>query len=70
MYVNPNFSTKKQLIEAVAADKLIAVFQPGPFSKSSMMDGEFSVEGPHYPKPHRWYARVLVKNSRVVKVIS
>ena len=25
-------------------------------------NGEFSVEGPHYPEPHRWYARVVAKD--------
>lgn len=27
-------------------------------------------KGPHYPKPHSWYATVEVENYRVVKVIA
>ena len=33
-------------------------------------DGEDVIEGPHYPKPHSWYARVRVENGRVVKVLA
>ena len=38
------------------------------FEKQEPTDGEFSVEGPHYPEPHRWYARVTLKNGIVTKV--
>lgn len=68
MYVDPNFTTKKQLKEAVAAGKSVEVFSPGPFP--APRDGKTSVEGPHYPKPHSWYAQVEVKDGLVVKVIS
>jgi hypothetical protein len=67
-YVSPNFPTKKALKEAVAAGKPIEVFSPGMFPAKS--DGTESVEGPHYPKPHTWYARVKVADGLVVKVIS
>ena len=30
---------------------------------------EFSVEGPHYPKPHKWYARVEAVDGIITKVI-
>ena len=32
-------------------------------------NGQDMIEGPHYPKPHRWYASVQVVNGRVVKVL-
>lgn len=54
MYVNPNFKTKKALKEAVARGDRVDVFSPGPFPCKT--DGTESVEGPHYPEPHRWYA--------------
>lgn len=69
MYVTPNFPTKKALKEAVASGKTVRVFQPGPFG-TDVLDGDFSVEGPHYPKPHTWYARVRVEEGKVVKVVS
>lgn len=68
MYVSPNFSSKKQLKDAVKTGQNVTVFSPGPFPAPTQ--GETSVEGPHYPKPHTWYARVQVKDGQVVKVIS
>ena len=66
MYVRPNFPTKKALKEALAAGKEVTVFSPGPFP--CPQDGRVSVEGPHYPQPHKWYAAVLVRNGIVYKV--
>jgi hypothetical protein len=67
MYVDPNFKTKKELKQAVADGKSVEVFSPGPFPAPT--EGETSVEGPHYTKPHSWYARVLVSDGKVVKVL-
>ena len=66
MYVSPNFKTKKALKEAVKAGARVAVFSPGPFP--AKRDGIETVEGPHYPEPHRWYARVEVEDGAVTKV--
>lgn len=66
MYVNPNFPTAKALREAVAAGQTVTVFSPGPFP--APIEGEAFIEGPHYPKPHCWYAKVQVSGGRVVKV--
>lgn len=68
MYVDPNYPTKKALKEAVKSGDEVYVFSPGPFPAPS--SGEASIEGPHYPKPHTWYARVLVEDGKVIKVIS
>lgn len=68
MYVNPNFPSKKALKAAVAAGESVEVFSPGPFP--AKQDGRMSVEGPHYPKPHSWYAVVEVKDGLVTKVVS
>ena len=54
MYVEPNFKSKKLLKEAVKAGQCVSVFSPGPFPCPE--NGRVSVEGPHYPKPHSWYA--------------
>jgi hypothetical protein len=56
------------LKEAVARGKTVGVFQPGPFGSGAVQDGEHSVEGPHYPKPHSWYARVRIVGGRIVSV--
>lgn len=68
MYTDRNFKTKKALKEAVANGEEVTVFQPGPFGGNAPKDGEVSIEGPHYPAPHSWYARVLLKDGLVVKV--
>lgn len=68
MYVNPNFTTKKALKDAVAAGEEVEVFSPGPFPARS--NGIEHVEGPHHPQPHRWYAKVEVRHGLVVKVLS
>lgn len=31
-------------------------------------DGRVTLEGPHYPEPHRWYATAILQNGEVVKV--
>lgn len=69
MYVNPNIKTKKELKQALKDGTPISVFQPGPFG-GFIRDGEHSVEGPHYPEPHRWYARVKVQSGMVTEVVS
>ena len=66
MYVSPNFKTKRALKEAVAQGKIVTVFSPGPFPAAQ--NGRETVEGPHYPAPHTWFAQVEVENGRVVKV--
>jgi len=68
MYVRPNFRTKKELKEAIKAGQLVSVFSPGPFPCT--LNGKEYIEGPHYPKPHTWYASVEVKDGYVTKVIS
>lgn len=66
MYVSPNFPTKAALKRAIAEGKAVEVFSPGLGTPPE--NGTVSVEGPHYPKPHTWYARVTVTNGKVTKV--
>lgn len=65
-YASTNFKTKKALKEAVAAGQKVTVFQPG--LGQSVVNGIESLEGPHYPAPHTWYAQVTVKDGIIVKV--
>lgn len=41
-----------------------------PYNPSGMFpqkqDGPDVIEGPHYPKPHKWYAQVIVADGVVV----
>jgi hypothetical protein len=68
MYTTTNFKTKKALKEAVAAGQQVTYFQPGPFGGNEPKEGTVYFEGPHYPAPHKWYAKATVKNGVVVKV--
>lgn len=72
-YATRNFKTKKELKEAV--DKFnkgegpaVTAYQPGPFGGALPSDGTVYLEGPHYPKPHTWYAQCEMKNNNIVKV--
>jgi hypothetical protein len=69
MYVRPNFKTKKELKAAVAAKLRVEAFQPGGIFEGTT-NGVAFIEGPHYPEPHRWYAKVEVRDGLVVKVYS
>jgi hypothetical protein len=68
MYSEINFKTKKELKEAVKSGKSIAIFSPGPFP--APVNGTTCIEGPHYPKPHTWYAEVVIENGIITKVKS
>lgn len=59
-YISPNLKTKKAVKEALAAGKKIVVFNPG--LGGPIVDGSVTLEGPHYPEPHRWYAQGVVEN--------
>jgi len=66
MYVSPNFQSKKALKEAIKNGDSVTVYSPGPFP--CPQNGTVAVEGPHYPKPHRWYASCNVVNGYVKAV--
>ena len=44
----------------------VECFSPGPFPCPK--DGNVTLEGPHYPEPHKWYAQGVVENGILVKV--
>lgn len=66
-YTVYNFKTKKALKEAVKHEKL-RCYQPGLGPDLSNYTGKITLEGPHYPKPHTWYAEAELVNGVVVKV--
>jgi len=67
-YVDPNFKTKKALRDAIKAGAHVSVYSPG--SYPCEQNGTLCVEGPHYPAPHTWYARVHVIDGMVNKVFA
>ena len=64
MYVVPNYKTKTALKKDLAAGVKVRVVSPGPFPAPS--NGKATIEGPHYPQPHTWYAQCLVKDGFIV----
>jgi len=72
MYATHNFRTKKEFKEAVARGEKVRIFQPGgmfnPPEENEHYSGVATVEGPHFPKPHTWYAQVELVDGIVVKV--
>ena len=77
MYATGNPTTKRALRERIArarayeADPIGApratypgIWSPGPFPAPE--NGRATVEGPHFPAPHRWYATVTVRNGLIV----
>ena len=65
-YVSPNFKTKKALKEAIAAGKLIDVFEL--VLGTVPENGTVYLKGPHYAALHSWYAQGTMENGRLVKV--
>jgi hypothetical protein len=70
LYASGNPATKKALkqmavdLNATKAGGGFWFYQEGPFGdgEHEMEPGQsFAFEGPHYPKPHTWYAKVSRK---------
>ena len=72
MYTMTDFKTKKQLKEAVGRGQKLRIYQPGmldPPEAKADYTGIAYVEGPHYPKPHTWYAKVTMQDGIITKVV-
>jgi len=66
MYTTVDFKTKKALKEAVLAGEKLTICAPG--LGIPILNGTAYLEGPHYPKPHSWYAQVIMQNGIIIKV--
>lgn len=67
-YTRTNYKTKKALKVDVRDGIKVRCFQPGLGPDLSNYTGSVSLEGPHYPEPHRWYAAAMLKDGIVVSV--
>ena len=65
-YTNTNYPTKKALKEALKRGDKVGVWSPGPYPVKD--NGTVYIEGPQYPKPHRWYASCTIKNGILTAV--
>lgn len=67
-YTDQNFKSKADIRRALEAGEVITVNQPSPWGAFPVGDGPVSLEGPHYPEPHRWYGTGEVRNGRLVSI--
>lgn len=65
MYTVEDFKTKKALKEAVSSGRQVETYQPGGTFEANK-NGRISLEGPHYPKPHTWYASAEIRDGFIV----
>lgn len=65
-YSSKNFKSKKDLKEAVARGEKISIYNPG--MGEAPVNGPATLEGPWYPKPHTWYASVVMQDGIIVRV--
>lgn len=65
MYTHTNFPSKKALKEAVESGQRVTCFEPARIVP--VIDGVADLEGPHYPKPHSWYASCVVKDGVILR---
>jgi hypothetical protein len=68
MYTIYNFKTKKALKDAIAAGQKVGVYQPNALYPVNTESGPVTLEGPHYPEPHKWYAQAVLKAGYIVSV--
>lgn len=66
-YTSRNFKTKKAIKEALAAGEKLTCYQPSGIG-SVPSNGTVSLEGPHYPEAHKWYAQGEMKDGFLVGV--
>ena len=65
-YCVKNYPTAKALREDFKAGTTIRVFEPGIGRLPEQ--GRVTLEGPHFPKPHRWYLGADIKNRVITKL--
>ena len=67
MYTETNFKTKKAFQQSVKDGDQHMTYNPSGMFPTTQ-NGRDTIEGPHYPQPHTWYATVTVEDGCVVKV--
>jgi hypothetical protein len=69
MYTSPRCEAKKELKNLVQQGRQVQIDPQG----LERIEGDVAfIEGPAYPKPHRWYAKVRINPStgKILEVLS
>ena len=67
-YLYPELPSKSTYKKALSEGKEIIARENTPFGSELVQNGEVVFEGPHFPKPHRYYGMAVVQDGKVVKV--
>lgn len=67
-YLYPNLSSKKAFKEALERGETIIAKQLTPFGDILIQNETVAFEGPHFPKPHKFYGNAVVKEGKVIKI--
>lgn len=67
-YTIVNYKTKRALKEALKLGVPIKCFNPDLGGDLNNHSGTVSLEGPHFPQPHTWYAQGEMKDGFLIKV--
>lgn len=67
-YTVTNYKTKTAIKRDLAAGRHITCYQPGLGADLSNFTGKVTLEGPHFPKPHKWYGRGRLENGKLVSI--
>ena len=68
-YIYPNFPSKIAARRAIAAGDKITCMENTPHGQDKVFSGSATIEGPHYPQPHRWYGRAEIVDGFVVRLV-
>jgi len=66
-YTVKDYMTKKALKKDVDEGIEVRCYQPGLGPDLSNYTGKVYLEGPHYPRPHKWYASAMLNEGVIVK---
>jgi hypothetical protein len=72
-YSDHNYATKKAFKDAVehwaqTGESPVTAHQPGGLFPLKL--GRCTIEGPHFPEPHQWYADVIIQDIDGQKIVT
>lgn len=65
-YLYPERKSKKEYIDMIKAGERITCHENTPMGSVPVMNGQVTFEGPHYPKPHKYYGNAWIRGGVVV----